>query len=187
MRIISGILKGRRYDVKLPPGIRPTTDSSKETVFNILSNLIDLEDAIVCDLCAGTGSLGFEAISRGAKFCTFVDISSKAISYIESAADHFKLSSNYFETVRFDATKFLTDTLPDENGVYELILLDPPYEKRIGNQIIGKIIRHNYLKVGGIILAESAVGDGVSLNNDYQIVTHKTMGSTQFHFIERIK
>jgi 16S rRNA (guanine966-N2)-methyltransferase len=187
MRIISGSLKGRRHDAKLPPGIRPTTDSNKETIFNILNNLMDFDDAMVCDLCAGTGSLGFEALSRGAGFCTFVDISAKAISYIESAAQHFGLTHNVYETVHFDSTKFLTDNLPDTNGVYDLIFIDPPYERRIGNQIISKIIRNHYLKVNGIIIAESAVGDGVSVDVNHEIVAHKIMGSTQFHIIRRIE
>ena len=185
MRIISGELKGRRFDSKLPPGIRPTTDSNKETIFNILSNHLDFEGILVCDLCAGTGNLGFEAISRGAEYCTFVDISSKSLRYIESAGNHFGLDKTRYECIKSDSLKFLSEKLSNETGVYDLIFIDPPYDKRIGNLIINKIISNNYLEIEGLIVAESAVGDGVSLSDDFEIISQRIIGETQFHIIRR--
>ncbi len=181
MRIISGKYKGFRLDKKLPTGIRPTTDSTKETIFNILNNLIDFSGISVCDLFAGAGGLGFEALSRGARHCTFVDRSGKAVRFIKTFAEHLGLNESEFVCIKTDAFKYLDKyaTL----GKHDLIFLDPPYEKHIINTVVNKITEKNILETGGIIVAESCVGDGLVLPEGFELINHKIFGSTQVYFI----
>ena len=73
MRIVSGKYGGRRLSLKLPEGIRPTSDNTRESIFNILNNYIDWDGLTVLDICAGTGALGFEALSRGAEYTVFIE------------------------------------------------------------------------------------------------------------------
>ena len=183
MRIISGKYKGFRLDKKLPAGIRPTTDSTKETIFNILNYLIDFDGVFVCDLFAGSGALGFEAISRGAAHCTFVDRSGKAVKFIQDFAGHLGLAKSDFDFIKTDILKFLKYDLTGRE--FDLIFLDPPYDAHLGNSTIAAITNRDLLSNEGIIVAESAVGDGLVLPEDYKVLNHKVFGSTQVHFIAK--
>ena len=184
MRIISGKFKGRRFDRKLPAGIRPSTDSTKETLFNILENNFDFEGKKVCDLFAGSGNLGFEALSRGAKFCTFIDRSSKAIDYIQHIAERLKLNEKEYKCIKYDALKFLKK-LAEENRTCDLFFIDPPYDLRLGNKVIHEISDKNLLADSGMIINESIISDGLILPVGLEILSHKIFGTTQIHIIRK--
>ena len=184
MRIISGKFKGRRFDKKLPAGIRPSTDSSKETLFNILENNFDFDDKRVCDLFAGSGNLGFEALSRGAKFCTFVDRNRKAIEYIKDIAEQLKLDNKQYECIKHDALKLLRK-FSEENITFDLIFIDPPYDLRLGNKVIHEITDKNLLADSGIIINESIISDGLILPAGLEVLSHKIFGTTQIHIIRK--
>ncbi|NBN99345.1 MAG: hypothetical protein EBV19_08950 [Flavobacteriia bacterium] len=96
MRIISGTLKGRTF--RVPPGFpsRPTTDFAKEGLFNILENTFDFEGMKVLDLCAGTGNLSFEFLSRGAESITAVDKNGRVCSFLQKNAQGLQLNANIF-------------------------------------------------------------------------------------------
>ena len=117
MRVITGTARGRRLQEPANMDIRPTTDQVKEALFNIVQ--FDVEGRRVLDLFAGTGQLGIEALSRGAKSVTFVDESAEAIKIIKSNLEHCKLQG---EVVRSEAVSFLKRC-----GKYDLIFLDPAY------------------------------------------------------------
>lgn len=122
MRIIAGQLKGRRVSSPSWPGLRPTSDRLRETLFNILGDRVI--GAAVLDACAGTGALGFEALSRGARRVTFVDRDRRAVALIADHADRFCVA---------DRCTVICGTLPavadeDLHDRFELILLDPPYD-----------------------------------------------------------
>jgi 16S rRNA (guanine(966)-N(2))-methyltransferase RsmD len=180
MRIISGKYKGRRFDKKLPAGIRPTTDSTKETVFNILSNLIDFDKLFICDVFAGSGGLGFECLSREAAFCTFVDKSGKSLRYIKEFAEELNIGKDTYECIKSDAMKFLGQ---EKDLKYDIFFIDPPYNLRIGDAIINKITDSGLLNKNGIIVAESSITDGIILPDNFEILHHKIFGSTQVHFM----
>lgn len=120
MRIISGIHKGRRIlaPKKLP--VRPTTDRSKEALFNILQHQIDFSELTVLDLFSGTGSISYEFASRGVPLLTAVDKNRQCIQFIQSTA---KLLSFEIRVVQKDCITFLEE----EKGGYDLIFADPPY------------------------------------------------------------
>src|SRR5688572_21182978 len=105
MRIISGIYRGRQ--LKSPPSAqtRPTSDRLRETLFNVLAPRI--KGARFLDLCAGTGAVGIEALSRGAEHVTFVDLSRKMCALIEANTGALEIESEKVDVVSADATAFL--------------------------------------------------------------------------------
>ncbi len=127
LRIISGELGGRLIDVPKSNLIRPTTDRVRETLFNILNNKINFEDISVLDFYSGTGSLGIECISRGARFVSFVEkdflIFQNLLKNITSLSIQDKCT-----VIKSDAVSF--SKLPSSRK-FELILADPPFLKMI--------------------------------------------------------
>jgi 16S rRNA (guanine(966)-N(2))-methyltransferase RsmD len=134
MRIIAGEYKSR--SLKTPgkkEGIRPTTDRARETLFNILNNFFDFEEAKIADLFCGTGSFGIECLSRGAAFAIFVD---KDVKLAEENVKVLKLE-DATEIIRGDALLFLRDESMD----IDLIFADPPYDYIFYNKLLEKVSR----------------------------------------------
>ncbi len=125
MRIIAGTYRGRV--IKSPPdkNTRPTSDRLRETLFNILSSQIDSETRFL-DLCAGTGAVGIEAISRGAGFAAFVDKSRRACGLIEENLDILEIPNSKTEVVCDSAVHYLNRL---HGTAWDLIFYDPPYEE----------------------------------------------------------
>ena len=145
MRVITGMARGRKLREPANMDIRPTTDQVKEALFNIVQ--FDIEGRRVLDLFAGTGQLGIEALSRGARSATFVDESSEAIKIIKANLEHCRLTG---EVVRTDAIGFLKRC-----GKYDLIILDPPYASDLLEKTLKYIIEFDILAEGGIIICET--------------------------------
>ena len=125
MRIIAGKYRGRK--LKSPPSLqtRPTSDRLRETLFNILAPQI--EGARFLDLCAGTGAVGIEAMSRGAAHVTFVDQSRKMCALIEANVKALKVEEREFEIITSEATTFLGRCAKRGSPPFEIIFFDPPY------------------------------------------------------------
>ena len=121
MRIIAGQLKGRRLDAPTWPGLRPTSDKLRETLFNVLQH--EVPGARVLDGFAGTGAIGLEALSRGAAHVTFVERDPRACRLIGDNARHCGLSDGY-TIVR----AVLPGPCARAAGPFELIVVDPPYD-----------------------------------------------------------
>ncbi|MGI9034788.1 MAG: 16S rRNA (guanine(966)-N(2))-methyltransferase RsmD [Pyrinomonadaceae bacterium] len=124
MRIIAGEYGGRV--LKSPPNLktRPTSDRLRETLFNILNPKINGATRFL-DLCAGTGAIGIEAISRGAAFVTFVDKSRKSCGLIETNLDLLEIPENQTEVVCETAEIFIRRR---QNNSFDIIFFDPPYQ-----------------------------------------------------------
>ncbi|HJZ81061.1 MAG TPA: 16S rRNA (guanine(966)-N(2))-methyltransferase RsmD [Pyrinomonadaceae bacterium] len=125
MRIIAGKYRGRK--LKSPPSLRtrPTSDRLRETLFNILAPRI--EGARFLDLCAGTGAVGIEAISRGAAHVTFVEQSRKMCSLIDANVEALKIGDERIELFTADALEFLRRRLKKTTQPFDLVFFDPPY------------------------------------------------------------
>jgi 16S rRNA (guanine(966)-N(2))-methyltransferase RsmD len=125
MRIIAGKYRGR--NLKSPPtlGTRPTSDRLRETLFNILAPRI--EGARFLDLCAGSGAVGIEALSRGAAYVAFVDRSRKMYALIETNLKLLKVGDDETEIVSREALDFLKRNIKREEEPFDLIFFDPPY------------------------------------------------------------
>jgi 16S rRNA (guanine(966)-N(2))-methyltransferase RsmD len=125
MRIIAGKYRGRK--LRSPPslGTRPTSDRLRETLFNILAPRI--AGARFLDLCAGSGAVGIEALSRGAAHATFVDRSRKMYALIKDNLQALKIDDREFEVVTSEAVKFLRRFEQKGSQPFDVIFFDPPY------------------------------------------------------------
>jgi 16S rRNA (guanine966-N2)-methyltransferase len=122
MRVVAGTARGRRLNA--PPGrdIRPTSDRVREAIFSSLDSMDAIHDATVVDLFAGTGALGIEALSRGARHVTFVDDSAAAIRTIEDNLATTGLAGEHAAVVRSDVLRWLAHA-----PVADVVFADPPY------------------------------------------------------------
>lgn len=151
MRIIAGEYRGRI--LKSPSNLktRPTSDRLRETLFNILQPRIDDETRFL-DLCAGTGAIGIEAISRGVKHSTFVDKSRRACALIEENLDILKIPEDQSEIICDSSEKFITGDISD---VWDIVFFDPPYETDYSLFLYEfGTNAENLLSANGILIAE---------------------------------
>lgn len=147
MRVIAGIYKGRKLESPENYDIRPTTDKAKEALFSILNN--DIPGARVLDIFAGTGALGIEALSRGAAECIFTDHSRQSIGLIKRNLAHCGAGEN----ARVIAGDF-RKVLPGLAGGFDVILMDPPYNKGLVDEAMEIIWEHQLLAEGGVVVCE---------------------------------
>ena len=168
MRVISG--KARGVTLKTPEGLqtRPTADRVKEAVFSILQ--FDLPGTRVLDLFGGTGQLGIEALSRGAKKAVFVDSGDKACALIRENLRRCKMETDA-QVVRCDYMEYLGRC--KEN--FDIVLLDPPYAEVFLENALKKLSEIDILQSGGIIVSERPVEKpldvvlpGFSRSKDYK-------------------
>lgn len=145
MRVITGSARGRRLMTPQGMDIRPTTDNVKEALFNILQ--FDIEGRRVLDLFAGTGQLGIECLSRGAREVVFVDREREALRIVR---ENLKTCGFSAPLMQLDALRYL-----EQGGVFDLILVDPPYDAGLYEAVLERINSVDNLSLGGIILCES--------------------------------
>lgn len=155
MRIITGSAKGTK--LKTPQGFntRPTADRIKESLFNILGPKI--KDALVLDLFAGTGNLGLEALSRGARRSVFVDHNSTSVSVIKENSVRTKLMEKT-EVCRGDVLKTLL-RLKHEKRFFDIIFCDPPYNEGLVQQVLTFLDVNPLLHPGGLLILEHSRHD----------------------------
>ncbi len=153
MRVITGSARGRR--LKTLEGddiVRPTTDRVKEAMFSIIQ--FELQDAAVLDLFAGSGQLGIEALSRGAKSCTFVDKNGEAFETVKENLASTKLADR--------ATVLNADSLTyirNSKNKYDIVILDPPYNMGIIDKVLPDVA--NCCNDGATIICESEFGEAL--------------------------
>ena len=175
MRVIAGIYKGRTLKSITGRDIRPTTDNVRESIFNILA--VRLEGANVLDLFGGTGALGIEALSRGAKSVTFVD---KARTSCQVINDNLNLVKAQARVLNADASVAL-DRLNDK---FDIIFIDPPYAMD-GERYINKISDKRLLSDGGIIVYERSAKDEVNETiGDLTVTDTRKYGSVKLFFYQ---
>jgi 16S rRNA (guanine966-N2)-methyltransferase len=155
MRIVAGKLKGRAIVAPDGMGTRPTSDRARQAIFNVLEHAAwaePLAGARVMDLFAGSGALGFEALSRGAAFALFVETDEDARGAIRDNADAYGLMGAT-RVHRRSATDL--GVRPGSDGeAFDLAFLDPPYGKGLGEQALARLIEGNWLKPGAIVVFE---------------------------------
>ena len=163
MRVISGKYKGRILDGFNINGTRPTMDRIKESMFAMIQN--NLKDKVVLDLFAGSGSLGIEALSNGAKMCYFVDNNKIAIDTIKK------------NTIRIDnkviIKKDCFEALNDFDIKFDVILLDPPYHDNLMDKVLDKIKEYDLLNENGIIVCETEE----DIKTNYKMIKEKKYGN----------
>ena len=179
MRIISGMHRGRK--IALPKDnktIRPTSDFVREAMFNLLShgkfndNINAVQDAVVADICAGSGALGLEALSRGAKHVTFVDHHRESMDLIRRNIEHFN-EQDRTETIQSDVTN-----LPRAKRQHDLVLLDPPYHKGLIPVILHSLNEQSWLADQALLIAEHDIKEQQELPEEFELIDQRHYGRT---------
>lgn len=172
MRIITGIYKGRHFDIPKTFKARPTTDFAKENIFNVLTRYIDLEGAEALDLFSGTGSISLELLSRGCKRVVSVEQDRDHHRFIQDCLK--KLDTQACIPLRGDAFRFIKSSKQQ----YDLIFADPPYSLKELPLIPQLILDHGMLKETGVLVFEHGRNHDFSTHPHF--VEHRSYGSVNF-------
>lgn len=181
MKVISGIYKGRLLDGYTMNGTRPTMDRVKESLFAMIQNKV--KDSIILDLFSGSGNLGIEAISEGAKEAYLVDYNKKATKTIENNLK--KLEIKNCKVLTMDYLKAL-DYLKNENKLFDIILLDPPYQTDYIEKSIQKILELNILNEEGIIVCETDQLTKIYQDTRLSVIKEKKYGDKYIVLLQKI-
>lgn len=148
MRVISGSLKGRRFDPPTNMTARPTTDFAKEGLFNMLMSNIDLDGIDVLDLFEGTGSVGYEFVSRGAAHVTGVEMNEKQILFIKKTCKDFGI--NNLLVTRMDVFRYLSAP----RKAFDVVFADPPYQLDNLATLPELVLGNGFVKPDGLFILE---------------------------------
>jgi len=178
MRITSGLAKG--YKLKIPPGdrVRPAQDIVRQAIFNLLGEHI--VNAKVLDLFAGSGSLGIEALSRGAAWCDFVDKDKHCTQVIKENLrhTHFKDKAKVYT---LKAERLLDETDPN---TYDFIFLSPPYVQGIDLDLLKKMVK--VLRGGGVVVFEHAKETYLPTDlKSLELIDERTYGAATISFLQK--
>jgi len=180
MRIISGTSKGRKLVTLKSQSLRPTSDRVKESIFNILREKI--EGGMVLDLFAGTGNLGIEALSRGAKKVIFVEKGRHALGLIQRNLAQFGLEGRS-EVIPTDANRAI-GILKQRGKTFDLIFMDPPYEKGLIEETLTKLNSHQIYHRDSILVIEHHRRELLPpIINRWNLIRQRQMGDTVISFL----
>lgn len=182
MRITGGTLRSRTLNTSGFQGIRPTTDRARETIFNILLNHREIEGMNVLDLCAGTGSLSFEALSRGAASAVLIEKNRKNCLLLAEIAKSLNIQE-YMRIICADALKAAPVLAPLQ---FDCIFTDPPYAAKLVNPLFHSIAASNLCSEGCIFIAEHAANEVVLLQKGWEKLTERKFGETIVDFFRFI-
>ena len=152
VRIIGGQFKRRSVSFIDAEGLRPTPDRLRETLFNWL--IADIHDAQVLDSCAGSGVLGFEALSRGAAHTTFIEINPAQSNMLRQSTEQLRLATNTYQIIQGTAEQVLTQnqTLPHH---FDIVFIDPPYAQDLWQPILTALIKRSLITTETLIYLEA--------------------------------
>lgn len=179
MRVIAGAAKGHRLETIEGLATRPTTDRIKETLFNMIA--FDLPDCRFLDLFAGSGAIGIEALSRGAREAIFVENAADCQRVIAANLAHTKLAERA-RLMQLDALAAL-DKLAAEGRKFDIIFLDPPYAAELYGAVLEKIAEKGLLQADGYIIAERAAKGALPLPNGMKLLREKAYKTTILTFL----
>jgi len=176
LRIIGGSLRGSRLSVPEIPGLRPTPDRVRETLFNWLMPVI--AGAHCLDLYAGTGALGIEALSRGAASATFVESDARLVEQLRANLSRLKLEAPVFQG---DALRFLTQG----DGQYNLVFVDPPFTERAWSDVARALESNRRLSGNALVYVESPAGQSLDLPQAWQLHRQARAGAVCYALYRR--
>ena len=178
MRIISGSNGGQTIKVPKNFKLRPTTDQSKEGIFNIISNYYDVDKLEVLDLFSGTGNISYEFASRGAKYVRAVEINFKHYNFIRSENRRMNLN---IDVIKSDVFKYLNVN----NDKFDIIFADPPYNfsNKQYIEMVNQIKEFDILNNDGEIIIEHS--SNISLFNSNEKIEERKYGSSVLTIIKK--
>ncbi|RYX87768.1 MAG: 16S rRNA (guanine(966)-N(2))-methyltransferase RsmD [Bradyrhizobiaceae bacterium] len=181
MRVIGGRLRGRNIASPSTQAIRPTQDRLREALFNILMHAYDnpMLDARVLDLYAGTGALGIEAVSRGAKFTLFVDNGSEARALLRDNVESLGLGG-VTKVYRRDAA----DPGPAHPvEPFSLVFIDPPYRMKLAEKSLAALRDGGWLVPQALVVVEEATDAGFTAPDGFEELERRAYDQTEFTFL----
>jgi 16S rRNA (guanine966-N2)-methyltransferase len=188
VRIVAGDFRGKAIAAPAGEATRPTSDRARQAIFNILEHAAwspGVRDVRVIDLFAGSGALGFEALSRGAAFCLFVETDEAARGAIRENVDGLDGSGSLFGRTRVhrrDATDL--GVRPGGDGpAFGLAFLDPPYAKGLGETALARLADGGWLAPGAVAVFERGVGEPPLDAPGYVALDVRDYGAARVHFL----
>ena len=176
IRIIGGKHRGRKLPVLMAEGLRPTTDRVKETVFNWLMPYV--QEANCLDCFAGSGSLGFEAMSRGAQKVTLLELNKTAVNQLK--ANKQLLNAESINIDQVDTLEYLKTNIE----AYDLIFLDPPFRKQLVEQC-AMLLNSGWLTANAVIYVEMEANDNCQqLPNNWTLLKEKIAGQVSYQLYQ---
>lgn len=181
MRVVGGRLKGLALAGPKGGAIRPTSDRLREAVFNILvhSHGDPVSGARVLDLCAGTGAMGIEALSRGARSAVFIDISAEARAIIRRNLE----AAGIMGLARISKRDAAHLGPAGAQGGFTLVFLDPPYGKRLAAQALRSLVKGEWLADGALVVVEEAADAALDVPAGYSGMETRDYGDTRVHML----
>jgi len=179
VRVISGRYGGRKLHTLIGSQVRPTSDRVKEAIFNIITGR--LENAIVMDMFAGTGNLGIEALSRGAQKAVFVEQSQNSLRMIRSNLASLGIAPEIYQIITGDAFKVVTRLrgIPER---FDLVFVDPPYEKGFAEKALSALAEADVVKPGGLVIVETASRETTPQSSHFELLRQSVYGDTAVYF-----
>jgi len=176
MRIVAGLYGGRRLQVPKGRDVRPTSDKVRGAIFNTLGGHVDFDECCVLDAFCGTGALGFEALSRGAEHCLFIDKARDSLDLAKSNAKDLDV---------FDQSSFKIGDARSVhlNRKYDLIFLDPPYLQGLISLALQNLVSQDALPSGAVCVLESERRANIHLPDGFERIKDKEYGDTMVTYI----
>lgn len=181
MRIIAGHYGGRRLETPKNQDIRPTSDKIRGAIFNTLGSMDALENATVLDLFCGTGALGLEALSRGAKLCTFFDKNRASLDICKANIESIGAAETH--TVLKDSTKLGAN----EDKKATLVFIDPPYHKNFIEPVLERLHEGEWLDENAVLVIESEKNWSRTSLEAYTQIQEKIYGDTKITYLRYTK
>jgi 16S rRNA (guanine966-N2)-methyltransferase len=184
LRIVSGEFRGKTLAAPAGDATRPTSDRARQAIFNILEHAPwseGVREKRVIDLFAGSGALGFEALSRGAAFCLFVETDEAARGAIRENVDAMGLFGRT-RVHRRDATQL--GVRPGADGpAFDLAFLDPPYGKGLGETALARLAQGGWLAPGATLVFERGATEGPFEVQGYELLDARDYGAARVNFL----
>ena len=183
IRIIAGEYRGRKLKVPQGMDIRPSSDQLREGLFNILSALADFESMIFLDLYAGTGALGLEALSRGAKKVVFIEASRKNMSVLKQNIESISPEQNCFKLTQDSSVHWISGFA--DPGHPCVVFLDPPFSRNEYEPILNKLTILPSIRAGSLIVVESNLSREILFPDALLQVKHRRYGSVTLDILRK--
>ena len=183
IRIIAGEYRGRKLKVLKGMDIRPSSDQLREGLFNMLSSLVDYESMIFLDLYAGTGALGLEALSRGAKKVIFIEASQKNMSVLKRNIESIDPEQNCFELNQDNSAHWLSGFADPVHPC--VVFLDPPFSGNEYELILNKLTILPSIRAGSLIVVESNRDREILFPEALLLLKHRRYGSVKLDILRK--
>jgi len=178
MRIISGTLKGRRFSPPKNFRARPTTDTAREALFNVLSHSLEIEELKVLDLFSGTGAISYEFASRGSREVVSIEKDANHQKYIKKTVEEFDLTSA-INSHRADVFKYLKHA---PKGHFNLVFADPPFDLPEFEKVHETVLQSDVIAEGGVFILEHGPKQDYSTHPNFQSL--RKYGKVNFTFFK---